>query len=128
MLVPKDLRYTKEHEWVRLEDGRARVGITDHAQKSLGDIVYVELPPLGKMVKKGERTATVESVKAVGEVFAPLSGKVVAVNEAAAKSPDLVNKDPYGEGWLFVLEIADEAEIQSLLAPEAYEELVKGGG
>jgi len=127
-LVPKDLRYTKEHEWVRLEDGRARVGITDHAQKSLGDIVYVELPPLGKMVKKGERAATVESVKAVGEVFAPLSGKVVAVNEAAAKSPDLVNKDPYGEGWLFVLEIADEAEIQSLLAPEAYEELVKGGG
>ncbi len=127
-MVPKDLRYTKEHEWVRLEDGRARVGITDHAQKSLGDIVYVELPPLGKMVKKGERAATVESVKAVGEVFAPLSGKVVAVNEAAAKSPDLVNKDPYGEGWLFVLEIADEAEIQSLLAPEAYEELVKGGG
>ncbi len=126
-MVPQDLRYTKDHEWVRLEDGKARVGITDHAQKSLGDIVYVELPPLGKTVKKGERVATVESVKAVGEVFAPLSGKVVAVNEAAAKSPDLVNRDPYGEGWLFVLEIADRAEIENLLTPEAYADLVKGG-
>ena len=127
-MIPKDLRYTKDHEWVRLEDGTARIGITDHAQKSLGDIVYVELPPVGKTVKKGERTATVESVKAVGEVFAPLSGKVVAVNEAVTKSPDLVNKDPYGQGWLFVLEISDRAEIQSLLTPEAYEELLKGGG
>jgi glycine cleavage system H protein len=126
-LVPKDLRYTKDHEWVRLEDGKARVGITDHAQKSLGDIVYVELPTVGKSVKKGERTATVESVKAVGEVFAPLSGKVVAVNETVTKSPDLINKDPYGQGWLFVLEIADKKEIETLLTPEAYEELVKGG-
>jgi glycine cleavage system H protein len=126
-LVPKDLRYTKDHEWVRLEDGKARVGITDHAQKSLGDIVYVELPTVGKTVKKGERVATVESVKAVGEVFAPLSGKVVAVNETVTKSPDLINKDPYGQGWLFVLEIADNKEIETLLTPEAYEELVKGG-
>jgi glycine cleavage system H protein len=126
-LVPKDLRYTKDHEWVRLEDGKARVGITDHAQKSLGDIVYVELPTVGKTVKKGERTATVESVKAVGEVFAPLSGKVVAVNETVTQSPDLINKDPYGQGWLFVLEIADKKEIETLLTPEAYEELVKGG-
>jgi glycine cleavage system H protein len=100
-LVPKDLRYTKDHEWVRLEDGKARVGITDHAQKSLGDIVYVELPTVGKTVKKGERTATVESVKAVGEVFAPLSGKVVAVNETVTKSPDLINKDPLRSGLAF---------------------------
>jgi len=127
-LVPKDLRYTKDHEWVRLEDGKARVGITDHAQKSLGDIVYVELPPLGRSVKKGERAATVESVKAVGEVFAPLSGKVVEVNPAVTASPDLINKDPYGQGWLFVLEIADSQEIEALLTPEAYEELLKGGG
>ncbi|MBC7317976.1 glycine cleavage system protein GcvH [Candidatus Bipolaricaulota bacterium] len=127
-MVPKDLRYTKDHEWVRLEDGRARVGITDHAQKSLGDIVYVELPPVGKEVKKGERTATVESVKAVGEVFAPLSGKVVEVNETVTKSPDLINKDPYGQGWLFVLAVADAKEVETLLTPEAYEELVKGGG
>jgi len=127
-LVPKDLRYTKDHEWVRLEDGKARVGITDHAQKSLGDIVYVELPPLGRSVKKGERAATVESVKAVGEVFAPLSGKVVEVNPAVTASPDLINKDPYGQGWLFVLEIADSQEIETLLTPEAYEELLKGGG
>jgi glycine cleavage system H protein len=126
-LVPKDLRYTKDHEWVRLEDGKARVGITDHAQKSLGDIVYVELPAVGKTVKKGERAATVESVKAVGEVFAPLSGKVVEVNETVTQSPDLINKDPYGQGWLFVLEIADNKEIETLLTPEAYEELVKGG-
>lgn len=127
-MVPKDLRYTKDHEWVRLEDGRARVGITDHAQKSLGDIVYVELPPVGKEVKKGERAATVESVKAVGEVFAPLSGKVVEVNQSVTTSPDLINKDPYGQGWLFLLEVADAAEIETLLTPEAYEELVKGGG
>jgi len=127
-LVPKDLLYTKDHEWVRLEDGRAWVGITEHAQKSLGDIVYVELPPVGKTVKKGERTATVESVKAVGEVFAPLSGKVVEVNETVTKSPDLINKDPYGQGWLFVLELFDRGEIGSLLTPEAYEELLKGGG
>lgn len=126
-MVPKHLRYTKDHEWVRLEDGKARVGITDHAQKSLGDIVYVELPAVGKTVKKGERAATVESVKAVGEVFAPLSGKVVEVNETVTQSPDLINKDPYGQGWLFVLEIADNKEIETLLTPEAYEELVKGG-
>ena len=126
-MVPKELLYTKDHEWVRLEDGKARVGITDHAQKSLGDIVYVELPAVGKTVKKGERAATVESVKAVGEVFAPLSGKVVEVNETVTQSPDLINKDPYGQGWLFVLEIADKKEIETLLTPEAYEELVKGG-
>jgi len=126
-LVPKELLYTKDHEWVRLEDGKARVGITDHAQKSLGDIVYVELPAVGKTVKKGERAATVESVKAVGEVFAPLSGKVVEVNETVTQSPDLINKDPYGQGWLFVLEIGDNEEIETLLPPEAYEELVKGG-
>lgn len=127
-MVPKDLRYTKDHEWVRLEDGKARVGITEYAQKSLGDIVYVELPPLGKSVKKGERTATVESVKAVGEVFAPLSGKVVEVNTAVTASPDFINKDPYGQGWLFVLEVLDPREIESLLTPAAYEELLKGGG
>lgn len=127
MSVPKDLRYTKDHEWVRLEDGKVRVGITDHAQKSLGDIVYVELPPPGKTVTKGERIATVESVKAVGEVFAPLSGKVVEVNDAVSQSPDLLNKDPYGQGWLFVLEFPDSQELASLLSPEDYEELVREG-
>lgn len=127
-MVPKELRYTKDHEWVRLEDGKARVGITDHAQKSLGDVVFVELPAVGKTVKKGERVATVESVKAVGEVFAPLSGKVVEANQAVVTSPDLINKDPYGQGWLFLLEISDSQEIQGLLTPEAYEEHVKGGG
>ncbi|MFN3346508.1 MAG: glycine cleavage system protein GcvH [Candidatus Bipolaricaulaceae bacterium] len=126
-MVPKELRYTKDHEWVRLEDGRARVGITDHAQKSLGDIVFVELPAVGKTVNKGERVASVESVKAVGEVFAPLSGQVVAVNQAVVTSPDLINKDPYGQGWLFLLEINDTKEIELLLTAEAYEEFLKGG-
>lgn len=127
-MVPKELRYTETHEWARLEDGKVRVGITDHAQKSLGDIVFVELPARGKTVQKGERVATVESVKAVGEVFAPLSGKVLEVNEALTTSPELINKDPYGQGWLFVLEVADPREWESLLTPQAYEELVKGGG
>lgn len=126
-MVPKDLKYTKDHEWVRLEGGRARTGITEHAQRSLGDIVYVELPPLGKTLRRGERAATVESVKAVGEVFAPLSGKVVEVNQAVVTSPDLINKDPYGQGWLFVLELSDSQEVGLLLSAEAYEELLKGG-
>ena len=127
-MVPQELRYTKDHEWVRLEDGKARVGITDHAQKSLGDIVFVELPAVGRTVRKGERVASVESVKAVGEVFAPLSGKVVEANQAVVTSPDLINHDPYGQGWLFLLEISDPKEIQELLTPEAYEAHVKGGG
>lgn len=126
-MVPKDLKYTKDHEWVRLEGSRARTGITEHAQRSLGDIVYVELPPLGKTLRRGERAATVESVKAVGEVFAPLSGKVVEVNQAVVTSPDLINKDPYGQGWLFVLELSDSQEVGLLLSAEAYEELLKGG-
>lgn len=127
-MIPEDLRYTKDHEWVRLENGKARVGITDHAQKSLGDIVYVELPPLGKTVRRGERTATVESVKAVGEVFAPVSGKVAEVNQAVVASTDLINKDPYGKGWLFVLAVADPRELGDLLDPQSYEALVKGEG
>lgn len=125
-MIPKELRYTSDHEWVRVEGDRARVGITHHAQKELGDIVFVELPPLGKKARKGERLAAVESVKAVAEVCAPISGEVVEANAALASSPDLVNKDPYGQGWLFLLSIADPAELGTLLHAEAYQALLGG--
>jgi glycine cleavage system H protein len=123
-VIPKDLKYTQDHEWVRLEGGKARVGITHHAQKELGDIVFAELPEVGKKVKRGERVATVESVKAVGEVFAPLSGEVVEANDALASSPDLVNKDPYGQGWLFVVKMSDPAETAGLMDAARYAALV----
>ncbi|HEU68326.1 MAG TPA: glycine cleavage system protein GcvH [Candidatus Acetothermia bacterium] len=127
-MIPKDLRYTKDHEWVRLEGEEARVGITHHAQQQLGDIVFVELPPLGKKTQRGERLATVESVKAVGEVFAPLSGEVVAVNDALAGAPDLVNKDPYGQGWLCTLKVSAPREADALLDAAGYEAFVEGSG
>ncbi|GAB4306236.1 MAG: glycine cleavage system protein GcvH [Candidatus Bipolaricaulota bacterium] len=127
-MIPKELRYTEDHEWVRLEGDEARVGITHHAQQQLGDIVFVELPPLGTAVQRGERLATVESVKAVGEVFAPLSGEVVAVNDALVGSPDLVNKDPYGQGWLCTLKGISPAEADALLDAAGYEAFVQRGG
>ncbi|HNR23829.1 MAG TPA: glycine cleavage system protein GcvH [Candidatus Bipolaricaulis anaerobius] len=127
-MIPQELRYTKDHEWVRLEGDKARVGITEHAQKQLGDIVFVELPPVGVVGRRGDRLATVESVKAVGEVFAPLSGEVVEVNTALPGSPDLVNKDPYGEGWLFAIRVAAPTEAGELLDAASYEALVKGSG
>jgi len=127
-LIPQELKYTKDHEWVKQEDGKIRVGITHHAQKELGDIVFVELPEVGRKVKKGELVATVESVKAVGEVYAPASGEVVEVNTSLEASPELVNKDPYGEGWIFVLKVADPAELGDLLDAAGYEALVGGRG
>lgn len=125
-MIPQDLRYTEDHEWVRLEGDRAVVGITHHAQGQLGDIVFVELPPVGKRVRRGEKVAAVESVKAVGEVNAPLSGEVVAVNSAVEGSPDLVNKDPYGQGWLFALRVAAPEEVDGLLDAAGYETFLKG--
>jgi len=127
-LIPAELKYTKDHEWAKEEDGKIRVGITDHAQKELGDIVFVELPEVGKKVKKGEQVATVESVKAVGEVYAPVSGEVVEVNTSLESSPELVNKDPYGEGWIFVLKVDDPAALDALLDAAGYEALVGGKG
>ncbi len=127
-MIPQELKYTKDHEWVKQEDGKIRVGITHHAQKELGDIVFVELPEVGRKVKKGELVATVESVKAVGEVYAPASGEVVEVNTSLEASPELVNKDPYGEGWIFVLKVADPAELGDLLDAAGYEALVGGRG
>jgi glycine cleavage system H protein len=121
MNVPNDLRYTKSHEWVRQEaGGKAKVGITEYAQNALGDIVYVELPSVGSAVKGGEAAATVESVKAVSEVFSPISGKVSAVNEELNSEPELLNKDPYG-AWMFELE---NAGGEALLSPEEYAALL----
>jgi len=118
--VPETLRYTKDHEWAKLEGKRARIGITDYAQTELTDVVFVELPPIGKVVKQGEPLGTVESVKAVSEIFAPVSGKVVEVNKALEEKPEIVNKDPYGEGWMVVLEASEAARADSLMDAAAY--------
>ena len=119
-LVPDPLRYTKDHEWARMEGSRARVGITDHAQHELTDVVYVEFPAIGKEVRKGEVLGVVESVKAVSEIYAPLSGKVVAVNRDLDDHPERVNKDPYGEGWLAELELSVPSEAAALIDATAY--------
>jgi glycine cleavage system H protein len=118
--IPEGLRYTKDHEWAKLEGKRVRMGITDFAQSELTDVVYVEAPPIGKAVKQGEPLGTVESVKAVSEIFAPLSGTVVEVNKALVDQPELVNKDPYGAGWMVVLESSNSNEAKALMDAAAY--------
>jgi len=118
--VPEGLRYTKDHEWAKLEGKRARIGITDFAQDQLTDVVYVELPPIGKAVKQGEPIGTVESVKAVSEIFAPISGTVVDVNKALVDKPELVNKDPYGDGWMVVLDVTEPAQANALMDSTGY--------
>jgi glycine cleavage system H protein len=124
MNFPKDLKYTKDHEWARLDGTQAVVGITDYAQDKLGSIVFVELPPPGKSVKKGQTLVTVDSVKAVAEVYAPLSGQVEEANELLKDNPEVINQDTYGQGWMVKMKIADPVEIGSLLAPEDYEAFV----
>jgi len=118
--VPEHLRYTKDHEWVQLGGTRARVGITDHAQHELTDVVYVELPAVGKVVRRGEELGVVESVKAASEVYAPVSGKVVELNKSLEDHPELMNTQPYGDGWFVVLEIADAQEAKDLMDSAAY--------
>jgi len=120
MDIPKNLFYTKEHEWALIEGNKARVGITDHAQSRLGDITYVELPAEGKEVKQFEMMASVESVKAASEVYAPLSGKLVSVNSALQASPETVNSSPYKDGWMAIIEIKDESEKAALMDCEKY--------
>lgn len=122
--IPEELRYTKDHEWAKPEGKRVRVGITDHAQTELTDVVYVELPPVGKVVKQGEPIGTVESVKAVSEIFAPVSGKVVEVNKTLGEQPELVNKDPYGSGWMAILEALNPAELNALMDAVGYRRLI----
>jgi len=118
--VPEGLRYTKDHEWAKVEGKRARIGITDFAQDQLTDVVFVELPPIGKAVKQGEAMGTVESVKAVSEIFSPITGKVAEVNKTLTDKPELVNKDPYGEGWMVVLETTEPAQANALMDAAAY--------
>ena len=124
MSVPPELRYTKEHEWLRLEGDEATVGITAYATEQLGDIVFVELPEVGRSLDQFATFGVVESVKAVSDLYAPISGEVVAVNEALADRPELVNEDPYGAGWLIRVRPRNPAEVAALLDAAAYEQLV----
>jgi len=122
--TPSECRYVATHEWARLEeDGTVTVGISDHAQNALGDVVYVELPEEGQQVSAGEEAGVVESVKAASDIYAPVTGVVVAVNEALEDEPEKVNQDPYGEGWFFKLEPDDVGELEELLDAEAYQEV-----
>jgi glycine cleavage system H protein len=126
-MVPGDLRYTKEHEWVRIEAGVATVGITQYAADQLGDIVFVELPEVGRSLDQFATFGVVESVKAVSDLFAPVSGEVTAINEALAGQPELVNSDPFAGGWMVRLRLADPAQGDALLDADAYEHLIAEG-
>ena len=124
MSVPKDFKYSAEHEWVKNEDGNVRIGITHFAQSELGDIVFVELPQVGDEIKAGDAFGSVESVKTVSELYAPISGKVMEVNAELEDSPEFVNESPYENAWMIVVEPSDLSEVDSLLSPEKYEELI----
>jgi glycine cleavage system H protein len=120
MEFPEDVRYTEQHEWVRIEGGRARVGITDFAQDALGDVVYVDIPEVGTEVKAGEPFGEVESTKSVSDVYAPVSGTVAERNAALVETPELVNEDPYGEGWMIVIDLTEGSETKGLLDAASY--------
>jgi glycine cleavage system H protein len=120
MNIPNNLKYTKSHEWVRVEGDTAVVGITDHAQHELTDIVYVEPPAVDSAIEAGKECAVVESVKAASDIYAPVTGDVVAINEQLGSAPELVNKDPYGQGWLFKVHLRDPGQVDELLSPQDY--------
>jgi glycine cleavage system H protein len=126
MQIPDDLRYSSDHEWIRLEDGKARVGITDYAQDALGDVVFVDLPEVGAAVAAGQSISEVESTKSVSDIYAPLAGTVVEVNGDLADNPERLNEDPYGDGWIFVLGLDDASALDGLLDAAAYRALVEG--
>jgi glycine cleavage system H protein len=126
--VPADLRYTREHEWAKVEGDRARIGITAFAQEQLGDVVFVELPKVGARVSATATFGVVESVKAVSDLFAPLSGDVVEANADLAKNPEVVNADPYGQGWMIVVKLAEPKELDALMSAADYEALIAGAG
>lgn len=125
MSLPNDLLYSKEHEWIKKEGNTVRIGITDFAQDELGDIVFVELPEVGEEVKADEPFGSVESVKTVSELYAPISGKIVEINTELEDSPELVNESPYENAWMIVIEPSEESELEGLLSPEAYKELIE---
>jgi glycine cleavage system H protein len=124
MDYPKELKYTKDHEWVRVEGAVAVVGISDYAQHALGDVVFAELPKVGAKVAKGKGAAVVESVKSVSDVYAPVSGEIVEVNAAVADKPEILNKSPYKDGWMFKVKMADKKELDTLMDAKAYEKLL----
>lgn len=128
MNIPAELKYTKEHEWVRLEGRRAVVGITDYAQSQLGDVVFIEIPVIGTRVSAGQSFSVVESVKAVSDIYAPVGGIIVEVNESLADAPEAVNQDPYGDGWIAAIELEEGADPDGLLDSEAYAKVVAEGG
>lgn len=125
--VPADLKYSKEHEWIRVDGNIGVVGITWFAQDQLGDVVFVEMPEVGRELKQNEQFGVVESVKTVSDLYCPVSGKVVEINTALENSPELINQDPYGEGWILKIELADPSELDSLLDAAAYEAFTKEG-
>jgi glycine cleavage system H protein len=120
-VYPEDLKYTAEHEWVKAGESPARVGITDFAQDALGDIVYVQLPEIGTTVRAGDPCGELESTKSVSDLYAPVNGTITAVNEALADQPDLVNTDPYGEGWLLDIDVEDQEEVEALMDADTYQ-------
>jgi glycine cleavage system H protein len=126
MQVPEHLRYSSDHEWVSVDGTRARIGITDYAQDALGDVVYVQVPTVGSTVAAGDSFGEVESTKSVSDVYAPVSGNVVAVNDALAGSPEVLNQDPYGAGWLCEIEMSDGSQVDALLDAAAYQALIAG--
>ena len=126
MNVPDDLKYSEDHEWVRPEGGRVRFGITDYAQDALGDVVFVQVPTVGATVTRGSSISEVESTKSVSDIYAPVSGTVVEVNDELADAPQRINEDPYGEGWIAVIEPSDAGELDQLLDAAAYRTLVEG--
>lgn len=123
--VPEDRKYLESHEWVQVTDGTARIGISDFAQDELGDVVFVELPAEGDDLEAGDEFGVVESIKAVSDLYAPVSGTVTAANDDLANQPELVNDDPFGDGWILELELADESELDDLLTPEEYREQIE---
>jgi glycine cleavage system H protein len=124
MNIPEDLRYDKSHEWVRLEGDTATIGITDHAQEELTDVVFVELPEVGRAVDAGDPTAVVESVKAASDIYSPVAGEVVEVNDAVEADPALVNTDPYGAGWIYKLKVRDAAQVEAMMDAAAYRGMI----
>ena len=125
MSFPSELKYTKDHEWIKLVDGNtALIGITDYAQRELGDIVFVDVPTVGKTLNAEDTFGTVEAVKTVSDLFLPVNGKIIEVNPGLSNNPELVNTDPYGEGWMVKIELANAEDVNALLSAEAYEELV----
>ncbi len=123
-MLPKDLKYTAEHEWLKIEGDRAIVGITNYAQKELGDVVFVDLPAVGQRINIKEGMATIESVKAVSEIYAPVNGEIVEINDNLEHSPEFINQDPYGKGWIAIVELTDQQELDQLLNSTTYAELI----